>query len=219
MKCSLMYLIFLKIALVFPCLLFPSISLHWWLRKAFLSLLAILWNSAFKWVYLPFSPLLFAPLLYTAICKASSDNQFAFLHFFFLAMVLIPVSCTMSWTSVHCSSGTLSIRSNPPNLFSHFHCIIVRDLIYAIPEWFSGFPYFLQFKFEFDNKEFMIRATVSSVSCFCWLCEASPSLTTKNIINLILVLTIWWCPCVELSPVLLEESVCYDQYYLWAKLC
>ena len=41
-------LIFLKRALVFPILLFSSISLHWSLRKAFLSLLAILWNSAFK---------------------------------------------------------------------------------------------------------------------------------------------------------------------------
>ena len=35
-------------------LLLSSISLHWSLRKAFLSLLAILWNSAFKWVYLSF---------------------------------------------------------------------------------------------------------------------------------------------------------------------
>ena len=41
-------LIFLKRSLVFPILLFSSISLHWSLRKAFLSLLAILWNSAFK---------------------------------------------------------------------------------------------------------------------------------------------------------------------------
>ena len=49
-------LIFLKRFLVFPILLFCSISLHWLLRKAFLSLLAILWNSAFKWVYLSFSP-------------------------------------------------------------------------------------------------------------------------------------------------------------------
>ena len=31
-------------------------------------------------------------------------------------MVLIPVSCTTSRTSVHSSSGTLSIRSNPLNL-------------------------------------------------------------------------------------------------------
>ena len=52
-------LIFLKRSLVFPILLVSSISLHWSLRKAFLSLLAILWNSAFKWEYLSFSPLLF----------------------------------------------------------------------------------------------------------------------------------------------------------------
>ena len=40
-----------------------------------------------------------------------------FLHFFSMEMVLIPVSCTMSRTSVHSSSGTLSIRSSPLNLF------------------------------------------------------------------------------------------------------
>ena len=109
-------LIFLKRSLVFPILLFSSISLHWSQRKAFLSLLAILWNCAFRCLYLSFSPLLFASLLFTAICKASPDNHFAFLHFFSMGMVLIPVSCTMSWTSVHSSSGTLSIRSSPLNL-------------------------------------------------------------------------------------------------------
>ena len=41
---SLVFLIFLKRSLVFPVLLFSSISLHWSLRKAYL--LAILWNSA-----------------------------------------------------------------------------------------------------------------------------------------------------------------------------
>ena len=101
-------LIFLRQSLVFHILLFSSISLHWSLKKAFFSLLAILWNSAFKWKYLSFSPLLFAPLLFTATCKSSSDSHFAFLHFFFWRMVLIPASCTMSWTSVHSSSGTLS---------------------------------------------------------------------------------------------------------------
>ena len=29
------------------------------------------------------------------------------------------------------------------------------------------------------------------------------------------VLTIWWCPCVESSLVLLEEGVCYDQCISW----
>ena len=70
--------------MVFLILLFSSISLHWSLKKAFLPLLAILWNSEFKWVYLSFSPLPFASLLFTAICKTSSENHFAFLHFFFL---------------------------------------------------------------------------------------------------------------------------------------
>ena len=32
-------------------------------------------------------------------------------------MVLIPLSCTMSQTSVHSSSGTQSMRSSPLNLF------------------------------------------------------------------------------------------------------
>ena len=72
----------LKRSLVFPILLFSSISLHWSLRKVFLSLLDILWNSAFKWVYLSFPPVSFASLLFTAICKASSDNHFAFFRFF-----------------------------------------------------------------------------------------------------------------------------------------
>ena len=53
--------IFLKRSLVFPILLFSFIPLHWPLRKAFLSLLAVLWNSAFKWVYFCFL-LLFSEL-------------------------------------------------------------------------------------------------------------------------------------------------------------
>ena len=110
-------LIFLKRSLGSPILLFSSISLNWSLRKPFLFLLAILWNSAFKWTYLSLSPLLFASLLFTAICKASTDSHFVFLHFFFLGMVLITASYTRSWTSTHSSSFTLSIRSNPLNLF------------------------------------------------------------------------------------------------------
>ena len=97
-------------------------------KKAFLSLLAILWNSAFRCLYLFFSPLLFASLLFTAICKASPDSHFAFLHFFSMGMVLIPVSCTMSRTHsiVHQALylSDLGLKS-----ISHFHCIIIRDLI------------------------------------------------------------------------------------------
>jgi len=102
---------FFKKSLVFPILLFSSISLHWSLRKSFLSFLAILWNSAFKWVYCSFSPLFsFSFFLSTG----SSDNHFAFLHFFFLGMVLITASRTMSQTSVYSSSGTLSLSNLIP---------------------------------------------------------------------------------------------------------
>ena len=60
----LIYLIFLKRSLVFPILWLSSISWHWSVRKAFLSLLAILWNFAFKWLYLSFSPLPLASSLF-----------------------------------------------------------------------------------------------------------------------------------------------------------
>ena len=75
--------VFLKRSLAFPVLLFSSISLHCSLKKAFLSLLAILWNFAFNWVCLSLSLLPFASFPFSAIYKASSDNHFAFLHFFF----------------------------------------------------------------------------------------------------------------------------------------
>ena len=55
--------------------------------------------------------------LFSAICKSSPDSHFAFLHFFSMGMVLIPVSCAMSQTWFRSSSGTLSIRSRPLNLF------------------------------------------------------------------------------------------------------
>ena len=88
-------LILLNRSLVFPILFFRSISLRWSLRKAVLSLLAILQSSAFKWVSLSFSPFPLASLLFSAICKASSDNHFAFLHSFFggWSWSLPPVQC------------------------------------------------------------------------------------------------------------------------------
>jgi len=147
---SSLFLIFLKRSLVFPILLFFSISLHGSLRKAFLSLLAILWNSAFKWVYLSFSPLPLASLLYITICKALSDNHFAFLHFFFFMKMVwsvLPVQYHKPSSIVLpalCLSDLIPWihLSLPP--FSHkgFDLPIIS-------EWSSGFPYFLQFKPQF----------------------------------------------------------------------
>ena len=94
-----------------------SIIKHCSLKKPFLSLLAILRNSAFNWIYLSLFPLLFTSLHFSTICKASSDNHFAFLLFFFFGMVLFTASCTILWTSIYSSSGTLLTRSSPLNLF------------------------------------------------------------------------------------------------------
>ena len=89
---------------------------HCPLKKTLLSLLAILWNCAYRWVCVSFSPLPFTSL-FSATCKASTDNHFAFLQFFFLQIVLVTISCTMLWTSAFSSLGILSIRSSPLNLF------------------------------------------------------------------------------------------------------
>ena len=43
--------------------------------------------------------------------------------------------------------------------------------------------------------------------------RASPSLAAKDIINLISMLIIWRCPCVESSLVLLEEGVTFTSGY------
>ena len=80
--------IFLKRSLVFALLLFSSVPLHCSLKKAFLSLLVIFWNSAFSWVYPSLSPLLFASLLCSVLYKARSGNHFAFLLSFFFGVDL-----------------------------------------------------------------------------------------------------------------------------------
>ena len=110
--------VLLKRSLVFPIVLFSSISLHYSLKKSFLSLLAVLWNSACDWVFLSLSSLIFTSLPFSTFCKTSSKDRFAFFHLFFLGMVFITAFYTMLQTSVHSSSGTLSIKPNSLNLFA-----------------------------------------------------------------------------------------------------
>ena len=123
------------------------------------------------------------------------------------------LSSTLGKLWGHCSVQFSSVAQSCPTL-----CDPMNRSTPGLPvhHKLPDFPYFLQFKSEFCNKEFMIWATVRSWSCFCWVYRVSPSLAAKNIINLISVLTIWWC--VEFSLVLLEEGVCYDQCVLLAKL-
>ena len=65
----------------------------------------------------------------------------------------------LDWVAIPLSRG-----SSWPRNQTQVSCIVGR---------FCCFPYFLQIKSEFGNKEFIIWATVSSLSCFCWLCQLS----------------------------------------------
>ena len=56
-------------------------------------------------------------LFFSQLFVRPPQTAIIFLHFFSMGMVLIPVSCTMSWTSFHSASGTLSVRSRTLNLF------------------------------------------------------------------------------------------------------
>ena len=77
-------LIFLNTSLVFTILLLSSISLHFHIRRPFyLSLLFSGTLHSVAYIF-PLSPLPFTFLLSSAICKAFSDNHFAFLPFFYL---------------------------------------------------------------------------------------------------------------------------------------
>ena len=113
----LLFLIFLKTSLIFPILLFSSVSLHCSLTTFFFFLISPCYSLELciqMGISFPFS-FAFLVLLFSAICKASSDNHFVFLHFSFFGLLLVTASCTMLQTSVHTSSGTLS------NLYVDFY--------------------------------------------------------------------------------------------------
>ena len=83
-------LVFLKQSLVFPILLFFSVSLHWPLRKAFYLFLLFIGTLHLDGYIFPFFLCLL--LLCSAVCKASADNHFAFLQVLFLGYAP-PVQC------------------------------------------------------------------------------------------------------------------------------
>jgi len=123
-------------------LLFSSIIKHCSLKKAFVSLIAKFWNSAFNWRYFSLSPLLFTSLCSSTFCKASSDNHSACLLCFSFGMALFTSSCAVLWTSVHSSSGKLLTRLVPwtyslPLLQIHTGFYLSHTwLAYFFP-WFS----------------------------------------------------------------------------------
>ena len=92
-------LIFFKRSLVFPIQLFSSVSSHWSLRKTFLSLLAVLWNSAFRWIIFPFL-LCFSRLFFSQIFVRPPQTAILLLAFLFLGDGLTPcLLCNV--TNVH----------------------------------------------------------------------------------------------------------------------
>ena len=82
---------------------------------------------------------------------------------------------------LQCSSAFFMIQLS--HLYWNNNSFHYMDFCWPSDVWPRGFPYFLQFRSEFCNKEFMIWATVSSWSCFCWLHRASPSLAANNIVR------------------------------------
>ena len=110
--------------------------------------------------------------------------------------------------SVHSSSGTPFTRSNLLNLFVT-STIIIRDLIKSYRNGLVVFPTFFKVKLNFAIMSSGPEPQSTSCPVFCSLYRAFPPL----------VLTIWWCPCAELSLILLKMGFCYDQWVLLAKLC
>ena len=164
MKSSLAISNFLENITVFHIPLFSPISLHWSLRKAFLPLLAILWNSAFKWVFLfllCLSLLFFSKLF----MRPPHIIILPFFHFLFLgwSWSLPPVQCSKLLSIV-----LQALFLSDPLPWIYFSLPVYNCKVFDLDHyaWSNGFPYFLQFKSEFGNKEFRIWATVCSRSCF-----------------------------------------------------
>ena len=75
------------------------------------------------------------------------------------------------------------------------------------------FPAFFSLRLTFAMRSWWSEP-VRCRSCFYWLYTASPSLATKNVINLISVLAIWWCPCIKLPGLLKKGILLWPMHYL-----
>ena len=140
---------------------------------------------------------------------SSLSHAIAFLYF----LVLITEEgflISPCYSLEHCIQIGVSFCFSLPFASSFFSYLIKPSQETILPScisfsrgWFWSLPPIQCYKpkSEFCNKELVIWVRVSSQSCFCWLYRASPSSVAKKIINLILVLTILWCSCIELSCV------------------
>ena len=109
-------LLFMKRSIVFPILLFSSVSSHWSLwRLSYLSLF-FFGTLHLDGYILPFLLCLLL-LFFSKLFIRPPQTTILLFCISFWGMILITASYIMSWTSVHSSSGTLFNRSNPLKLF------------------------------------------------------------------------------------------------------
>ena len=104
--------VFLKRSLVFPTLLFSSVYLYCSLMT-FLALLAILWNSAFSWVYLFLSPLPFTCLLFCYL-QGFLRQPLCLLWFLFLWNGLghhLLYNVMIIWQTLSINNGNRTVQS------------------------------------------------------------------------------------------------------------
>ena len=166
MKCSLSISNFLEEIYSFPFYCFPLfLCIDHWGRLSHLSLLFFetLHSDGYIFPFLLCFSLLFFSQLFV---RPPKTTVFPF---------SISFSWGRSWSLPHVQ------YHEPPSIVLQTLCLSYLNSWVCLslplykrkrfdlgPEWSSCFPYFLQFKSEFCNKEFMICATVSSQSHFCW---------------------------------------------------
>ena len=141
MKCSFGISNFLEEISNLSILLFSSISLYWSLRKPFLSLRAILWNSTFKWVYLSFVPLPFTSLLFSAIVRLPQTTILPFCISFSWgwSWSLPPVQCHKPPSIV---LQALCLSNQIPWIYFSLPLYNCKGFDLVIPELSSGFLLF-----------------------------------------------------------------------------
>ena len=154
--------VFLNRFPVFPFLCHFFLCIVHLKRPSYLSLLfyVTLLSTGYIFPFLPCFLLLFFPQLYVKLPQTTTwPSSISFSLEWFLCLLY--------------NVTNLCLPHLVAWIYSSLPLSIIRDLIYIIPEWPRSFPYFLQFKPEFCNKEPMIWATRS---CFYCLWRASPSL-------------------------------------------
>ena len=116
------------------------------LKKAFLFLLAILWNSGHSVGYIfPFLFFLLLPF-FSQLFVTPPQKSLCLLEFLFLWMV---------WSQCYKLPSIVLQALHLPDLIPLI-CLsfpLYKESCYVIPEWLSCFPYFLQFKPGICNKK------------------------------------------------------------------